>query len=227
MKLIVKFNLVFIGVFLLGLVVAGRISYTLLQKNAQDEIMQNARIMMQAALAMRNYTGKQIKPLLETQMKYTFLPQTVPAYAATESFNDLRTKYPRIRLQGSHAQSDQSARPSQRLGSRHRQSVPQRHRHDRNHRRAGYPGRPFSLFGAPDSNQGPGLPAMPQHRRSGAQDDDREIRSGQRLRLEAERDDRRADRLGADRRALAACGKDFQASSWCRSPACLRLSSSC
>jgi protein-histidine pros-kinase len=50
--------------------------------------------MMQAALAMRNYTSKQIKPLLETQMKYTFLPQTVPAYAATESFNDLRTKYP-------------------------------------------------------------------------------------------------------------------------------------
>jgi hypothetical protein len=35
MKLIVKFNLVFIGVFLLGLVVAGRISYTLLQKRAR------------------------------------------------------------------------------------------------------------------------------------------------------------------------------------------------
>jgi HAMP domain-containing protein len=94
MKLIIKFNLVFIGVFLVGLLVAGRISYTLLQKNAQDEILQNARIMMQAALAMRNYTSKQIKPLLETQMKYSFLPQTVPAYAATESFNDLRTKYP-------------------------------------------------------------------------------------------------------------------------------------
>jgi HAMP domain-containing protein len=94
MKLIVKFNLVFIGVFLVGLLVAGRISYTLLQKNAQDEILQNARIMMQAALAMRTYTSKQIKPLLETQMKYNFLPQTVPAYAATESFNDLRAKYP-------------------------------------------------------------------------------------------------------------------------------------
>ena len=94
MKLIVKFNLVFIGVFLVGLLVAGRISYTLLQKNAQDEILQNARIMMQAALAMRNYTSKQIKPLLETQMKYTFLPQTVPAYAATEQFNELRKKHP-------------------------------------------------------------------------------------------------------------------------------------
>ena len=94
MKLIIKFNLVFIAIFLLGLAVAGRISYTLLQKNAEDEILQNARIMMQSALATRNYTTTQIKPLLETQMKYTFLPQTVPAYAATEAFNDLRNKYP-------------------------------------------------------------------------------------------------------------------------------------
>jgi protein-histidine pros-kinase len=94
MKLIIKFNLVFIAIFLLGLAVAGRISYALLQKNAEDEILQNARIMMQSALATRNYTTTQIKPLLETQMKYTFLPQTVPAYAATEAFNDLRNKYP-------------------------------------------------------------------------------------------------------------------------------------
>jgi protein-histidine pros-kinase len=94
MKLIIKFNLVFIAIFLLGLAVAGRISYALLQKNADDEILQNARIMMQSALATRNYTTTQIKPLLETQMKYTFLPQTVPAYAATEAFNDLRNKYP-------------------------------------------------------------------------------------------------------------------------------------
>jgi len=94
MKLVVKFNLVFIGVFLVGLVVAGAVSYTLLQNNARDEIVQNARIMMEAALATRSYTSTQIKPLLETQMKYVFLPQSVPAYAATEYFNDLRQKYP-------------------------------------------------------------------------------------------------------------------------------------
>jgi len=94
MKLIIKFNLVFIGVFLLGLLVAGRISHTLLQDNAQEEILQNARIMMEAALSTRSYTNVQIKPLLETQMKYAFLPQSVPAYAATEYFNDLRQKFP-------------------------------------------------------------------------------------------------------------------------------------
>jgi protein-histidine pros-kinase len=50
--------------------------------------------MMESALSSRNYTNTQVKPLLETQLKYSFLPQTVPAYAATEQFNDLRKKYP-------------------------------------------------------------------------------------------------------------------------------------
>jgi HAMP domain-containing protein len=94
MKLMVKFNLVFLAVFVLGLLVAGRISYDLLQRNARDEILQNARIMMESALAQRAYTSSQIKPLLDNQMKYTFLPQSVPAYAATETFNALRVRFP-------------------------------------------------------------------------------------------------------------------------------------
>ncbi len=94
MRLMVKFNLVFVGVFLLGLLVAGTVSYRLLQQNARDEILQNARIMMESMLAQRTYTNTQIKPLLESQMRYTFLPQSVPAYAATEAFNALRERYP-------------------------------------------------------------------------------------------------------------------------------------
>ena len=94
MKLIVKFNLVFLVIFVIGLVIAAYVSRSLLQKNARDEVVQNARIMMESALASRAYTANQIKPLLETQMKYQFLPQTVPAYGATEQFNDLRKKFP-------------------------------------------------------------------------------------------------------------------------------------
>ncbi|MBB5018765.1 protein-histidine pros-kinase [Chitinivorax tropicus] len=94
MKLIVKFNLIFVSMFLLGLSVAGSISYNLLQKNAREEILQNARIIMQSTLATRSYTSAQIAPLLQTQLKYTFLPQTVSAFAATETFNLLRHVYP-------------------------------------------------------------------------------------------------------------------------------------
>ena len=90
MKLIWKFNLVLLGIFLVGFAVAGYVSHTILQKNAREEVLQHARLMMEAALASRTYTNTQVKPLLETQLKYTFLPQSVPAYAATEQFNDVR-----------------------------------------------------------------------------------------------------------------------------------------
>jgi HAMP domain-containing protein len=94
MKLIWKFNLVLLGIFVLGFLIAGFISYQALQANAREEILQNARLMMESALSARNYTITQVKPLLDTQMKYQFLPQTVPAYAATEQFSELRKKHP-------------------------------------------------------------------------------------------------------------------------------------
>ena len=94
MKLIIKFNLVLLLVFAIGFVVVGYFSNRLLQRNAKQEILENARIMMEAALAVRTYTNTQIKPLLETQLKYSFLPQSVPAYSANEYFNQLRKTFP-------------------------------------------------------------------------------------------------------------------------------------
>ncbi|GAB2878958.1 DUF3365 domain-containing protein [Uliginosibacterium flavum] len=94
MKLIIKFNLALSLVFVLGLAAAGYVSHEVLQRNAREEVLQNARIMMQGALAVRGYTSSQIKPLLETQMKYDFLPQSVSAFAATEYFAELRKQYP-------------------------------------------------------------------------------------------------------------------------------------
>lgn len=94
MKLIWKFNLVLLGVFVLGFLVAGYVAYSNLQANARAETLENARLMMEAALASRNYTTTQVKPLLETQLRTTFLPQSVPAYAASEQFNDLRKTHP-------------------------------------------------------------------------------------------------------------------------------------
>jgi protein-histidine pros-kinase len=93
-KLLLKFNLVFISLFALGIGASGYISYQLLQQNARDEIAENARQMMSVASAVRAYTTKQIAPLLQTQMMYTFLPQSVPAFSATEVLAELRKKYP-------------------------------------------------------------------------------------------------------------------------------------
>jgi len=85
MRLLLKFNLIFALVFALGLIGCGWLSRDLLQRNAKEEILEHARLLMEKAIAVRNYTTAQIQPLLGTQMKYTFLPQSVPAYAATDA----------------------------------------------------------------------------------------------------------------------------------------------
>lgn len=94
MKLLLKFNLVLLLVFAVGLVTTGFICRRLLRQNAKAEINENARIMMEAAIAVRTYTATQIKPLLETQMKYSFLPQSVPAYSANAYFSQLQKAFP-------------------------------------------------------------------------------------------------------------------------------------
>jgi protein-histidine pros-kinase len=94
MGLRAKFNFVLISVFALGIVVSGFLTHSLLRANARDEVMQNAGVMMAAASAIRGYTVDQVKPHLEMQLMRAFLPESVPAYAATETFARLRVKYP-------------------------------------------------------------------------------------------------------------------------------------
>src|SRR5271169_4677730 len=96
MKLLAKFNLAFLVVFGCGLAIAGYLSYRFLQDDARGQVIRQAALMMQTALASRSYTNEQLKPLLEPEQKSRniCIVQTVPAYAATESFGYLRKKYP-------------------------------------------------------------------------------------------------------------------------------------
>jgi protein-histidine pros-kinase len=68
--------------------------YRMLQSNAVEEVRQEAGLLMESAISVRSYTIEQIKPRLDPQLQDVFLPQTVPAYAATETFNELRKTYP-------------------------------------------------------------------------------------------------------------------------------------
>ena len=94
MGLRLKFNIVLALVFAAGMAVSAWVSHELLQRNAKQEVVRNANLMMEAALAVRGYTVSQVKPLIEYQLAEKFLPQSVPAYAASETFNTLRKKYP-------------------------------------------------------------------------------------------------------------------------------------
>jgi HAMP domain-containing protein len=88
-----KFNLVLLAVFFFGLGATGYISYELLHRNAQEEVLRNAGVMMEAALSMRGYTVAHVRPNLPYDPD-KFLPQSVPAFAATEIMTLLRKKYP-------------------------------------------------------------------------------------------------------------------------------------
>jgi HAMP domain-containing protein len=93
-KVLLKVNIVLVVVFLIALAASYSVAQRLLLENARLEIRDNARIMMESAKAVRTYTASQIAPLLTTQMRYQFLPQSVPSYSATEYFNNLRRSFP-------------------------------------------------------------------------------------------------------------------------------------
>lgn len=96
MSLRLKFNLVLIVVFLLGLAIASAVFYSIVTANARNEVLQTARIMMQSAGAIRAYTDQDIGPLLAPIQAQSdkFLPQTIPFFAAEANFRVLQKDNP-------------------------------------------------------------------------------------------------------------------------------------
>src|SRR5581483_4017267 len=70
------------------------ICWSVLQVNAKQTALLEAGLMMDSALATRNYTSSEIVPLLEARMGSEFLPQSVPSYAATQNFLKLHAQHP-------------------------------------------------------------------------------------------------------------------------------------
>ncbi len=94
MGLRTKFNLVLGFCMLLGILTSGLFAYNLLQKNAREEVLQAANIMMESALAVRHYTVQEVRPLLAVQQRRQFLSQSVPAYAASRYITKLQESHP-------------------------------------------------------------------------------------------------------------------------------------
>ena len=94
LSLSVKFNLVFLTIFAIGLSGAGVLANRLLQQQALEETMHDANVLLSAAESMQDYTAAHITPLLETQMKYRFVPESIPAFSAVEMVNLLQKEFP-------------------------------------------------------------------------------------------------------------------------------------
>jgi len=93
MGLRAKFNLVILAAFAVGFLVAAVVLHRVVYDNARDQILQNARIMMTAANAIRSYTTNDLVPLLPSERDGKFVAETVPAYAAQKNFKQLQDAF--------------------------------------------------------------------------------------------------------------------------------------
>jgi protein-histidine pros-kinase len=96
MKLLAKFNILLILLFGTGLLLVSQLSHRFLEENAREQTLQQAKLMIASARSTRDYTDQELDPLLATTPASTerFLPQSIPFYAATVTFNHLRKDYP-------------------------------------------------------------------------------------------------------------------------------------
>jgi protein-histidine pros-kinase len=95
-KLLAKLNLLLILVFGLGLVLIAMNARSFLLEDAKKTVLNQAELMAASSKATRDYTEEEISPILENtpDHKNEFLPQTIPFYAATVTFNRLRKTFP-------------------------------------------------------------------------------------------------------------------------------------
>jgi len=95
-KLLAKFNLILLLVFAAGGVLISQLAHSYLIGSAKEEVQAQERLMMTSARSVRDYTADEVSPLLQQNPRHhlRFLPETIPAYAATTTFAKLRKDYP-------------------------------------------------------------------------------------------------------------------------------------
>lgn len=96
MKLLARFNLLFIAIFGLGMAGSVWLANQFLQREAEDRVQAEADLIVQAASATRQYAEQQIKPLVTKLQKRdaTFLAQSVPTYSSIQVFQYLHNANP-------------------------------------------------------------------------------------------------------------------------------------
>jgi|SRR5262245_56378260 len=94
MSIALKVNLVLLALAAIVIELFVFVSSPFLDNIARAEVLQKARIMMEAAAGIRTYTLNEIAPLLAAKAQDDkFHAQSVPAYAATRNFALLATKF--------------------------------------------------------------------------------------------------------------------------------------
>lgn len=116
MSLLLRINLWLCGVFLFFTLPAVVLMQAVLHDDAREDAIGDARLLMAAAQAARDYTEREVSPALEhvavrspaaanpvalsqREDPNAFLAQSVPAYAANQVFARCRKRYRPIRTE--------------------------------------------------------------------------------------------------------------------------------
>ena len=94
MSLRFRLNLAFILIFGLGLLGTTTLVYLTELQQARETVLHDAEVLLSVALSTRTYTVEQVRPHIEDQNSDSFLPQTVPSYAAQETFLLFKGSHP-------------------------------------------------------------------------------------------------------------------------------------
>ncbi|MDB5414538.1 MAG: hypothetical protein JWR10_2873 [Rubritepida sp.] len=89
-----KFNLGLLVVFALAFAAAWVFLDRQFVSTARSEVVQNARIMLSAANAVRQYTVREVVPAVTRGDSNWITPLTVPSYAAQTNFRAIRADHP-------------------------------------------------------------------------------------------------------------------------------------
>ncbi|WP_426955527.1 c-type heme family protein [Muricoccus radiodurans] len=94
MSLRIKFNLVMVAAFLVGIGLAALFTKTIAEDTARRQVLHEASLLMHQATAVRGYTSGEVAPLLADQNAVRFLPHTVPSWAAQTVLRTVGRNFP-------------------------------------------------------------------------------------------------------------------------------------
>jgi signal transduction histidine kinase/DNA-binding response OmpR family regulator len=94
LKLGSKFTLLLTLVFVGGIVLSGVTLSSAMQRKAEEEVSNTAKILTQTMNSVRTYTSNNIRPLLKERLQTDpqFISETVPAYSARQVFEGFRAR---------------------------------------------------------------------------------------------------------------------------------------
>jgi protein-histidine pros-kinase len=91
-----KFNIILVVCYLLGLGLSIYPFYQISRREAMEQLQAQIDVLRAQALSIRRYTSEEIQPLLAEHSSIQFLPQTIPSFSAQTTFRNFRNFYPQF-----------------------------------------------------------------------------------------------------------------------------------